>query len=82
MNKLVGHHNTSSFAGNSRRSCNTRWNPFAMDFHPATIYVEKFGYKLAPHGSLSYSPALGAVTAIDKRVSFEHCLIWTAEVGL
>ena len=26
------------------------------DFRPAAYYVEKFGYELAPHGSVSYSP--------------------------
>ena len=28
------------------------------DFHPAAYYVNKFGYELAPHGSLSYEPGV------------------------
>lgn len=37
------------------------------DFRPPSYYVEKFGYELAPHGSVSYAP--GARVQTPKKLS-------------
>ena len=56
MNNLVGQPQASKLCRKLEKRLQSALETIRDDFHPAAFYVQKFGYELAPHGSISYEP--------------------------
>jgi arylsulfatase A-like enzyme len=56
MNNLAGQPEQAALGQELEKRLQMALKTIHDDFRPAAYYVEKFGYELAPHGSVSYSP--------------------------
>ncbi|MCX8091635.1 MAG: sulfatase [Verrucomicrobiae bacterium] len=65
LNNLLGQPHAQPLVHQLDQHLRAELKRIGDDFQPAAFYVEKFGYELAPHGSISYAP--GAKVQSPKR---------------
>lgn len=65
LNNLVGQPHAAALLHRLDKQLQSELRRIRDEFRPAAFYVEKFGYELAPHGSISYAP--GAKVQSPKR---------------
>jgi arylsulfatase A-like enzyme len=65
LNNLVGQRHAEALLRRLDTQLQAELKRIRDDFRPAAFYVEKFGYELAPHGSISYAP--GAKVQTPRR---------------
>ena len=56
MHNLIGQSQNAALGRKMERRLQAALEAIHDDFHPRAFYLEKFGYELAPHGSVSYAP--------------------------
>jgi len=56
MNNLVGQPQAAKLSRKLEKQLQSELKSVHDDFRPPDYYVQKFGYELAPHGSISYAP--------------------------
>jgi len=56
LNNLVGQPQAAKLLHKLDKRLQSKLKSIHDDFRPAAYYVQKFGYELAPHGSISYAP--------------------------
>ncbi len=69
MNNLVGQPQAIKICRKLEKQLQYALEAIRDDFRPAAYYAQKFGYELAPHGSISYEP--GAKVQSPKAQSRE-----------